>query len=119
MIVRLVRMTFHPSSVDDFLTQFAVVKDEIRSFPGCLHLELLQNDRFPNILSTYSVWDSRDALESYRNSEMFIDIWQRTSAWFVAPPRASSWSQIQTAKESASLASLRLLRADTVGASSL
>ena len=104
MVVRLVRMTFHPSSVDDFLTHFAVVKDHIRSFPGCQHLELLQNDRFPNILSTYSVWDSRDALESYRNSEMFIDIWQRTSAWFVAPPRASSWSRVQTSKESAALA---------------
>lgn len=104
MVVRLVRMTFDPSSVPAFLSLFDAVKDQIRAFPGCSHLELLQNDRFPNVLSTYSIWDNNDALEAYRKSELFIDTWQRTSTWFAAPPRASSWSRIRMTRESASLA---------------
>lgn len=83
-------MTFHPDALDDFLVLFDASAPQIRAFPGCLHLELWQDAAFPNILTTYSLWDGPDALEAYRQSEFFRSTWARTRPLFAAPPRARS-----------------------------
>ncbi len=90
-IKRIVKLTFRPEAVQTFLTEvFEPSKARIRSFPGCLHMELLQNAEQPNVLFTLSIWESEEALEHYRNSELFKDTWKKTKALF--DDRASAWS---------------------------
>ena len=90
MLVRTVRMTFRPDRLDDFLVLFRASAPKIRAFPGCRHLALLEDVRFPNILSTYSLWESEEALEHYRASDLFRATWAETKPLFAAPPVAHS-----------------------------
>lgn len=91
MLVRLVRMTLHPDAVGTFLALFDETAPRIRSFRGCRHLELWKNDRYPNILTTYSHWTDASALERYRASDVFREAWGRTKPLFAAPPEAHSY----------------------------
>jgi quinol monooxygenase YgiN len=83
-------MTFRPDALEEFLAMFEGTSQAIRSFPGCEHLELWEDARFPNVLSTYSIWCDEAALEEYRKSELFRSTWARTQAWFAAAPVAQS-----------------------------
>ncbi|NBC85675.1 MAG: antibiotic biosynthesis monooxygenase [Bacteroidetes bacterium] len=91
-LVRIVRMTFHPGAVDDFIAHFDEVSPHIRAYPGCLHLELWRDARYPNICTTYSHWESRDALNAYRQSDLFEDAWQTAKSLFAARPVAQSYT---------------------------
>ncbi len=90
MLIRTVRMTFRPDALADFLAMFEEVAPKIRGVEGCLHLELWEDARYPNILSTYSHWDSAEALDTYRHSDLFRETWAKTKAWFAAPTVAHS-----------------------------
>ncbi len=90
MLVRTVRMTFRPDAVEEFLTMFEGVAPQIRAVEGCRHLELWEDARYPNILTTYSLWDGPAALDAYRESALFRSTWARTKAWFAAPTVAHS-----------------------------
>ena len=83
-------MTFRPDALADFHALFEASAPEIRAFEGCRHLELWEDARYPNILTTYSHWDSADHLDAYRHSELFRTTWARTKRWFAAPPEARS-----------------------------
>lgn len=83
-------MTFRPRDLEAFLQIFDESAPRIRAFPGCQHLELWQDTRFDNQLTTYSHWDSADALERYRQSSLFRETWARTKPLFAAPPQAFS-----------------------------
>ena len=52
-------MAFLPEKVDVFLQNFNANKADIRSFPGCLHLELWQDQAEKNIFITYSWWKAK------------------------------------------------------------
>ncbi|PEN13904.1 antibiotic biosynthesis monooxygenase [Longibacter salinarum] len=91
-LVRIVRMTFHPDTVDDFIDHFDDVSPRIRSFPGCTHLELWRDARYPNICTTYSHWESQGALDAYRNSDLFSGAWQTAKRLFAARPVAQSYA---------------------------
>lgn len=90
MLLRTVRMTFAPARLGDFLALFAEVRDRIAAAPGCQHLELWQDARYPNVLSTFSRWDDADALDAYRQSDLFKTTWAQTKPMFAAPPVAHS-----------------------------
>lgn len=90
MLIRLVRMTFHPDRVSDFLRLFSEVAPHIRDFDGCRYLELWRDARYPNIMTTHSHWSGKEALESYRNSALFRETWGQTTPLFAAPPLALS-----------------------------
>lgn len=90
MIIRIVKMTFTEAGVDNFLPLFESHKDLIRGFEGCIHLDLLQDISDPNMFMTYSYWESEDALENYRHSELFRQVWGQTKKLFDAKPEA--WS---------------------------
>lgn len=83
-------MTFRPDALDAFLQIFDASAPDIRSFAGCRHLELWQDANFPNILTTYSLWDRPEDLEAYRQSDFFRSTWRPTRSLFAAPPRAYS-----------------------------
>ncbi len=93
MIVRIVKMTFDPSGVSDFLKNFAANKEAIRASEGCLRLELLQQHDAENVFFTYSWWDDPQSLENYRHSQLFKEVWAFTKALFCEKPEA--WSVVQ------------------------
>ena len=83
-------MTFRPDRRDEFLALFREARPRIAAAPGCRHLELWEDARFPNVLTTYSEWDGADALDAYRRSDLFRETWARTTPLFAAPPVAHS-----------------------------
>ena len=96
MIVRIVQMTFREDSVKDFTDLFESRKQTIRSFPGCTHLELWQDNTHANIFFTYSTWDSQADLDHYRFSDFFKDTWSKTKTLFAEKPQA--WSVVIKSK---------------------
>lgn len=84
-------MTFHPDAVDAFIEHFDEVSPHIRAFAGCHHLELWRDPRYLNICTTYSHWESADALNAYRHSDLFADAWKTAKSLFAARPVAQSY----------------------------
>lgn len=100
MLVRTVRMTFRPDRLDEFLGEvFRPSAPQIRAFAGCRHLELWEDARYPNVLTTYSLWDDAEALEAYRQSDLFRQTWARTVGLFAAPPVAHSQYEVEVSEE--------------------
>lgn len=96
MIVRIVRMTFAPNAVDRFRAHFDDVAPRIRAMPGCQHLELWQDVRDPNVCTTYSHWDGEDALDAYRDTDVFREAWAEAKSLFAARPVAHSYKVVHT-----------------------
>ena len=90
MITRIVRMEFKPEHVQDFLRQFDSVRHKIRQYPGVQKLELHHDTGQSNVFYTYSTWDSEQALETYRQSELFKYAWGAVKPWFGSKPQAFS-----------------------------
>ena len=83
-------MTFKPENIPSFERVFKASSPQIRSFPGCNHLELLQDAENPEVFFTYSQWESEEALQAYRESDFFREVWGSTKKLFAERPRA--WS---------------------------
>ena len=91
MIKRIVKLTFRPEAVAQFRSDvFDPSKQQIRAFPGCFHMELVQNAAQPNMLFTLSIWEDAAALEAYRQSALFKNTWAKTKALFAE--KAEAWS---------------------------
>ncbi len=90
MFIRIVKMEFQPEKVEAFLQNFESVKEKIRHFPGCQHLELYRDKNHANIFFTYSKWNEEAALENYRNSDLFKSVWSVTKPMF--SKNAEAWS---------------------------
>ena len=90
MLKRMVKMTFQKDRIADFLAIFEGSKHLIRNFPGCQHLELLRLEDQPEVMFTFSIWDGPEALEAYRQSELFQNTWSKTKVLFAGKPEA--WS---------------------------
>jgi heme-degrading monooxygenase HmoA len=84
-------MYFHTENMPLFLALFESTKHEIRNFPGCLSLQLIQDIQKPQCIGTRSVWASEEDLEHYRNSELFQSTWAKTKVLFCAKPEATSY----------------------------
>ncbi len=89
-MIRIVKMTFQPDKVNEFLNNFNANKELIRNFNGVEHLELLRDKNNPNIFFTYSIWHSEQQLENYRNSDLFKSVWAKTKPLF--SDKAEAWS---------------------------
>ncbi len=83
-------MTFEPENIPSFERLFKASEAGIRSFPGCLKVDLLQDVNDPGVFFTYSLWESEAALEAYRASDFFRAVWGQTRELFSGPPVA--WS---------------------------
>ncbi len=90
MIERIVIMTFSEESIADFLEIFDASAEKIRAFPGNHGLKLIQHTSKHSQLSTYSLWDSEESLNNYRNSELFATTWAKTKVLFSEKPIAFS-----------------------------
>lgn len=96
MLIRIVRMSFQERRTADFLAIFEASKQKIRTFPGCLHLELLRDLDHPAVFVTYSHWESPEALENYRRSELFKTTWAATKVLFAGRATAFSVEKLET-----------------------
>ena len=90
MLIRIVRMTFEPVHAPVFIALFEQTADLIRQQPGCWHLALWQDAEQPHIFCTHSHWDDQAALDAYRNSALFGQVWPATKRLFSQPPLAFS-----------------------------
>lgn len=88
MITRIVKMTFRPDATNDFLEVFNANKARIAGFEGCRSLQLLNESGRPEVFFTLSTWDSEDALNKYRKSDLFAATWAKTKVLFGEKPEA-------------------------------
>lgn len=95
MLVRIVRMTFQEDKLLEFHAIFDRSKHHIRTFPGNHHLELLADPDNPAVRMTYSLWNSVDDLEAYRQSELFRTTWAATKVLFAGKPVAFSGERLE------------------------
>ena len=90
-IHRWVEMQFQLDKIDAFLSVFESSKAKIRTREGCLSLQLIQDPLQPHILCTSSIWESEDALNAYRDSELFQVTWSLTKPLFQAKAEAKTY----------------------------
>ena len=91
-------MSFEPSKVDEFLSNFEGNKNKIRAFEGCEFLELYRDKHNTNIFFTYSYWNSEKDLNNYRHSELFKNVWSKTKPLFNGKPEAWSVDKLVSLK---------------------
>lgn len=96
MITRIVKLTIDPKKMDLFIAAFNKHKNEIKSFKGCNHLELLSHVNENGVIFTYSKWDAESDLDNYRHSELFKGIWGYVKPMFLDKPEA--WSTVSKFK---------------------
>lgn len=90
MITRIVKLTFQEDKISDFLSFFETIKHQVNTFPGCHGMKLLQDIHHPTTVMTYSRWENEDALNIYRDSEIFGIVWPTIKPWFAQ--KAEAWS---------------------------
>ncbi len=95
MVIRIVRMTFKTSEVDNFLRLFGSIKERIKEFDGCMNLALYRDAKEQNVLITHSQWVSEEALNSYRTSSFFAETWLKTKSMFAERPVAFSMESVE------------------------
>jgi len=89
-MIRIVKLTFKTEHVQEFLTHFESVKNDINNFPGCKGMKLLREQGSSNVFFTYSEWNENKDLDKYRKSELFGEIWPKVKRWF--DKKAEAWS---------------------------
>jgi heme-degrading monooxygenase HmoA len=92
MLVRVVQLTFKSEELDGFFEAFEVHKHKIASFEGCRGMQLLQEIDNPCVVMTYSHWEDEGALNAYRSSELFSNLWANIKPKFSKKPEA--WSHV-------------------------
>jgi len=92
-------MPLRSDAIDDFLDCFDERAPEIRAFPGCRHLELWRDADAPAVFTTHSHWNAPDALERYRDSDLFAHTWATLKPLFSARPQAHSYHVVRPAAE--------------------
>jgi quinol monooxygenase YgiN len=96
MIIRIVKMSFHPEKIQAFLDNFDKIKMEIRNTPGNMYLELYQDAHNKEQFFTYSFWENEADLDAYRKSDFFKEVWTYTKSLFNAKPEAWSVTKIES-----------------------
>ena len=98
MLVRIVKMTFESSETEAFQKLFERNRNKIRGFEGNEFLELYRDKNNKNIFFTYSYWKDEEALENYRVSSLFKEVWSETKKMFSAKPEAWSVDKVWTSE---------------------
>ncbi|MFN5981943.1 MAG: putative quinol monooxygenase [Fluviicola sp.] len=90
MITRIVKLTFEEDKISDFIAFFDTIKHQVSGFENCFGMRLLQDKHKPHIVFTYSLWKDEDALNFYRDSELFQKTWSTIKPWFAS--KAEAWT---------------------------
>ncbi|MCX8080537.1 MAG: antibiotic biosynthesis monooxygenase [Bacteroidia bacterium] len=95
MIARIVMMEICPEKMEYFKKTLRENVKKIRSFKGCLHLEVFRDCHEPCRIFTISIWECERDLENYRQSEFFQDVWPRLKKCFCGKPQARTMEMIE------------------------
>ncbi len=91
MITRVVKIHFQEDKIQDFLTFFETIKFKVAQQPNCFGMKLLQDKNNPEIVFTYSLWKDEEALNKYRDSDLFSnEVWPKIKPWF--KEKAQAWT---------------------------
>ena len=91
MLIRIVQLDIQPEHTELFLQLYSSHQEIIRTNPGCVSLQLLQEDQNPNHVATLSYWATEEDLNYYRNSEFFRKLWSTVKPLFASPAKAFSY----------------------------
>lgn len=89
-MIRIVKMSFIPERIPAFRELFKTVKHKIEGVEGCQKVDLVQSSDDESTLMTISHWTGPEALEAYRQSDLFKSTWAKTKIHFNDKPEA--WS---------------------------
>lgn len=109
MILRIVRMHFTEKGKENFLVLFDEIKEKIRFFEGCKHLEIMEDADNPYTVCSYSIWDDSEALNNYRYSDFFRSAWPKIKSGFNSAPEAFSLNALRTTDRESVLEAFRKL----------
>jgi len=88
MVTRIVKLTFSEDKIDTFMAFFDTIDTQVSRFNGCNGMRLLRDIHHPEVVFTYSYWNSEEALNKYRDSDLFGTVWPTIKPWFGAKPEA-------------------------------
>lgn len=90
MITRVVKLTIQESHIQDFQKIFDKKMRLIKNQPGCHQLQLYRSEKNCNVFFTISKWENEKALDAYRSSSLFGEIWPVVKTYFADRPEAYS-----------------------------
>jgi quinol monooxygenase YgiN len=90
MITRIVKLTFEEEKINDFLAFFDTINTRVSTFENCYGMRLMQDLHQPNVVFTYSNWENENALNKYRDSDLFSGVWKTIKPWFKS--KAEAWT---------------------------
>lgn len=90
MITRIVKLHFQPEKIEEFIEFFETIKWKVASYENCHGMKLLRDVNQPNIVFTYSIWKDENALNAYRDSDLFGLVWPKIKPWF--KEKAEAWT---------------------------
>ena len=88
MIIRIVKMVFKRDTIPSFKAMMEMNSARIRAFDGCEYLQILPSNNEDRVVFTYSHWRDEAALEAYRYSDLFKELWPQAKARFAEQPEA-------------------------------
>ena len=94
MITRIVRLTITESKAESFYDFVKPRIKEIRKFPGCIKVDLYEDNSDTRVYYTISQWESEKDLNEYRKSKLFGTIWPIVKPWFSEKPITYSLNEI-------------------------
>lgn len=89
-ILRIVRLSFVEEEIATFIKIFNESQPKIEAFEGCISVQLKKDYHHNNIFYTISHWENHEALDKYRESELFKTTWTKTKALFNDKPQVFS-----------------------------
>ena len=96
MVIRIVSLKCKPEDVDAFRLVLRNSFPRVRQFPGCLALQIVNDIADPTSFFTLSTWRDVDALEAYRTSPLFEQVWPRIKAFLREAAWASTCQEIES-----------------------
>lgn len=90
MITRIVKLHLDENKVADFIKIYQDSKSFIQNSSGNISVKLVHDIHHKNILFTISEWESEAALNDYRNTVFFANVWSKVKALLIA--KTEAWS---------------------------
>lgn len=97
MLHRIVKLTFREEHCEEFESLFETIKERIAGQEGCQGVKLLKDYEQKGVYFTFSHWDNQQALDQYRSTDLFGEVWPKVKAWMSDKPQAWSTEELAQA----------------------
>ena len=97
MIKRVVRLTLKDdASINAFQEIYRSRNPFTKGVKGCREVKVLKDVDHDDVYYTFSIWDSNEDLEAYRQSNYFAETWPMVKAQLAKRAEAFSMTEIDT-----------------------